>query len=98
MALAALLAVLLLSSAILAGGSSLHQLFHTTSSDAHACAICLLAQGHLDLPAVDPPLSAFHLTITFCAPLRETVFHPQTDRRLASSRAPPRSILPSFRR
>jgi hypothetical protein len=90
-ALAGLLAVMVLSAAILSASPSLHAWFHHESSTpSHACVVCLFAQSQLS--AAEVSVAAVVLAGAYCffaRPFSQTAFA-SFDYRLSPSRAPPR--------
>ena len=91
-AFAALLAVLLVFSGLLAVNHSAHRLLHPEASNSHFCFICSIAKGHVNAADVGPVLIWFVATLLFYTPLARFSIMVAEDRRLAPSRAPPGRI------
>jgi hypothetical protein len=94
-ALAGLLAIFVLVATASSVSHGLHQALHPNApSSTHLCLICSLAKGQVTAADVAPALAIFSLILFFSVPALTTVALPASDRRLASSRAPPRSSFP----
>ena len=95
---AALLVVLLLWLATLAGTSAFHQSLHAdTDAGGHHCVICVFAHGLLDTVSVGGLSVLFIALCVRLVLLARTVTLTSIDLRLAPSRAPPRFSAPSAR-
>ena len=90
-ALAGLLAALLLAFGLLAANGPLHRsLHHDGAVGASFCAVCLFANGHVELADVAPVLSASVLFV-LCGSLAASAGVPwSVDSLLPPGRAPPR--------
>jgi len=82
---------LFLALQVFSASSALHQAIHVDAGSAgHHCALTVLAQGHLDAPAVLAGSVAFVAALFFLLPPFRAAFLSSTDHRLSPSRAPPR--------
>jgi hypothetical protein len=90
-ALAGLLAVLLFAFGLLAANGPLHRsLHHDRAAGANFCAVCLLSQGHVELPNLGPVLISI-VFFLLCGLLAASAGVPwNVDSLLPPGRAPPR--------
>jgi hypothetical protein len=94
-ALAGLLALFVLVATTSSVSHGLHQALHPNApASSHLCLICSLAKGQVTAADVAPALALFSLVLLFSVPALKTLALPASDRRLAPSRAPPRSSFP----
>jgi hypothetical protein len=90
--LAGLLALFVLVATTSAVSHGLHQALHPNApAGSHLCLICSLAKGQVTAADVVPALALFVSVLFFSIPALKTVALAPSDRRLAPSRAPPRS-------
>jgi len=89
---AGLLAVLLFFSGLFSVSHLAHQSVHPRASDSHFCFICSVAKGQVNAADVGPVLVFFVAAILFSVPFLRFSVAFSEDRRLAPSRAPPRSF------
>jgi hypothetical protein len=89
-AVAATLALLLITSAALSVSHALHQKLHPDSSaSAHSCLVCSLSKGQVNSAAAAPILAVFVSSLFFFIPAVRSVRLPAADRRLSLNRGPP---------
>lgn len=94
-ALAALLALLLVALDLLAANEAAHRAMHGTQ-DGRACAVCLLAKGHLETAAAPPlPLTRSFWRVDTVRREAQSPL-PAVDFALSPSRAPP-GLPPLFK-
>jgi hypothetical protein len=95
-ALAVSLAILLIGLGLLAASGPLHRsLHHDKPVGSSLCAVCLLAQGHVDAADI-APLFVFAALIFLCGVLAANAVLPSRfDFLLPPGRAPPRVHLPA---
>ena len=88
----AVLAILLFVCALLSASHTLHRSVHMPgASDVHFCLICCLAKGQVHAAEVGLGCGVLVLCLLAGVALRLPGFLSKFDRRLARSRAPPRS-------
>jgi hypothetical protein len=93
-AVAGLMAALVLVLTVFASSEGLHHKLHDGPAAAHhgPCAVCSVAQGHLEIPApvVSGLLAA--LSVSWTLPFLKTAAPLEADFSVASSRGPPASV------
>ena len=88
--LSSLLVAALLALQAMALLPSLHRLVHYDADNpSHQCAVTLLAQGHINLCAAEPPLVGPPAIIGYAGPLFAEKVLVSTDLQLLPSRGPP---------
>jgi hypothetical protein len=91
-ALAGMLALFLLLATTFSVSHALHQSLHSGApGTSHLCLICSLVKGQVTAADVAPALLLFASVILFSFRAIKMAAQAATDRRLAASRAPPRS-------
>jgi hypothetical protein len=91
--MAALMVLLTLFLTLATSSDSLHKAFHGDSDKHHLpCAVCSVAQGQLDAPAIAVPVVAAPMSIAWTLPQPPKEFVRSFDFSTAPSRGPPASF------